>query len=106
MDAKTVFKLATIEGAKALHLEDEVGSIEIGKKADLVLMNLNSNVNSVLDNNEQVYSNIVYSSGTNNVRSVMIDGKWIVTDSESLIYDKNKLREDSIDELKELLKRM
>ncbi len=106
MDAKTVFKLATIEGAKALHLENEVGSIEIGKKADLVLMDLNSYVNSVLDNDEQVYSNLVYSSGTNNVRSVMIDGKWIVTDGESLIYDKNKLREDSIDELKELLKRM
>jgi len=106
IDSKTVFKLATIEGAKALHLENEVGSIEIGKKADLVLMDLNTHVNSVLDNDEQVYSNIVYSSGINNVRSVMIDGNWIVTDGESLIYDKNKLREDSIDELNELLKRM
>ena len=106
MDAKTVFKIATIEGAKALHLENEVGSIEIGKKADLVLMDLNSYVNSVVDNDEQVYSNIVYSSGTNNVRSVMIDGKWIVTDGESLIYDNDILREDSITELKELLKRM
>ena len=106
MDAKTVFKLATIEGAKALHLENEVGSIEIGKKADLVLMDLNSYVNSVLDNDEQVYSNLVYSSGTNNVRSVMMDGKWVVTNGESLIYNKNKLREDSINELKDLLKRM
>jgi len=106
MDAKTVFKLATIEGAKALHLENEVGSIEIGKKADLVLIDLNSYVNSVVDNDKQVYSNIVYSSGTNNVRFVMIDGKWIVTDGESLIYDKSKLREDSITELKELFKRM
>jgi len=106
MDAKTVFKLATIEGAKALHLENEVGSIEVGKKADLVLIDLNSHVNSVLDNDEQVYSNIVYSSGTNNVHSVMIDGKWIVTDGESLNYDKDILRENSITELKELLKRM
>jgi len=106
MDAKTVFKLANIEGAKALHIENEVGSIEIGKKADLVLIDLNSHVNSVLDNDEQVYSNLVYSSSPNNVRSVMIDGKWIVTDGESLIYDKDKLRVDSIDELNELLKRM
>ena len=106
MDAKTVFKIATIEGSKALHLENEVGSIEVGKKADLVLMDLNSYVNSVVDNDEQVYSNIVYSSGTNNVRSVMINGKWILTDGESLIYDKDILREDSITELKELLKRM
>ncbi len=69
-------------------------------------MDLNSYVNSVLDIDEQVYSNIVYSSGTNNVRSVMIDGKWIVTNGESLIYDKSNLREDSINELKKLLKRM
>jgi len=106
MDAKTVFKLATIEGAKALHLEHEVGSIEIGKKADLVLMDLNSYVNSVSDNDEQVFSNLVYSSGTSNVRSVMIGGKWVVSNGKSLIYDKNKLRVDGINELKDLLKRM
>ena len=106
MDAKTVFKLATIEGAKALHLENEVGSIEIGKKADLVLMDLNSYVNSVSDNDEQVFSNLVYSSGTSNVRSVMIGGKWVVSNGKSLIYDKNKLRVDGINELKDLLKRM
>jgi len=106
MDAKTVFILATIEGAKALHLENEVGSIEIGKKADLVLIDLNSYVNSVLDNDEQVYSNLVYSSSTSNVHSVMIDGKWVIMNGESLIYEKNEIREDSINELKKLLKRM
>lgn len=106
MDAKTVFKLATIEGAKALHLENEIGSIEIGKKADLVLIDLNTHSNSVLDNEEQVYSNLVYSSGTNNVHSVMIDGKWVTMNGKSLIYDQNELREKSMDELKKLLKRI
>jgi cytosine/adenosine deaminase-related metal-dependent hydrolase len=106
IDAKTVFKLATIEGAKALHLEVDVGSIEIGKKADLVLIDLNTNLNSVLDSDEQVYSNIVYSSGTANVRFVMINGKWVVEDGESLIYDNNNLKSDSEYELKKLMKRV
>ena len=69
-------------------------------------MDLNSYVNSVSDNDEQVFSNLVYSSGTSNVRSVMIGGKWVVSNGKSLIYDKNKLRVDGINELKDLLKRM
>jgi 5-methylthioadenosine/S-adenosylhomocysteine deaminase len=106
MDAKTIFKLATIEGAKALHLEVDVGSIEIGKKADLVLIDLNTNANSILDSDEQVYSNIVYSSSVGNVRSVMINGEWVVEDGKSLIYDNNELKLDSEHELNELLMRV
>jgi cytosine/adenosine deaminase-related metal-dependent hydrolase len=106
MDAQTVFNLATIEGAKALHLEDVVGSIEIGKKADLVLLDLNKNNNSVSDDDEQVYSNIVYSSGADNVNSVMINGKWVVKESTSLINDSDKLKSESEVELKKLLSRL
>jgi cytosine/adenosine deaminase-related metal-dependent hydrolase len=106
MDANIVFNLGTIEGAKALHLEDEVGSIEIGKKADLVLIDLNRNINSVSDDDEQVYSNIVYSSGADNVISVMIDGKWVLEKGTSLIYDSNSLKSESEVELKKLLSRL
>lgn len=106
MDAKTVFKLATIEGAKALHLDAEVGSIEIGKKADFTLVDLNSNINSVDDDDNQVYSNLVYSSSVNNVKSVMVDGKWVVKDEESFIYDKKELKSESKQELNKLLKRV
>jgi len=106
MDAQTVFNLATIEGAKALHLEDELGSIEIGKKADFVLLDLNRNNNSVSDDDDLVYSNIVYSSGAENVKSVMIDGKWIVNESTSLINESDSLKSDSEVELKNLLSRL
>lgn len=105
MDAKTVFKLATIEGAKALHLENEIGSIEVGKKADLVLMNLNSSINSYVDNDESIFSDIVYSSGIQNINSVIVDGKWLVKDYQSLLYDENEITENAKSELEKLLKR-
>ena len=106
LDAQTIFDIATIGGAKALHLEDEIGSIEIGKKADLVLLDLNKNNNSVSDHDNLVYSNIVYSSGADNVSSVMIDGKWVVKESRSLINDNQKLKSDCEAELKKLFRRL
>lgn len=106
LDAKTMFRMATIEGAKALHLQDEVGSIEIGKKADLVLIDLDSYSNSYSDSDESIYSDIVFSSTTENVRSVMVDGKWLVKDNHSLIYDQQELIARGKEQLKILLKRI
>jgi len=106
MDAKTLFRMATIEGAKALHLQDEVGSIEPGKKADLVLINLDSYSNSYSDSGETVYSDIVFSSSAENVKSVMVDGEWLVKDRQSLVYDQKEIVAKSREELRELLKRV
>jgi cytosine/adenosine deaminase-related metal-dependent hydrolase len=106
MDAKTVFKLATIEGAKALHIENEVGSIEAGKKADLVLLNLNSSYNSYVKNEQSIFSDIVYSSSSQNVHSVIVDGKWLVKDYQSLIYDEREITAEANSELEKLLQRV
>ena len=105
MDAKTVFNLATIESAKALHLQNEIGSIEVGKKADLVLLDLSSNTHSFYDE-ESVYSDIVYSSTSESVNSVMIEGEWKILNGNSLLYDQNELRKNSEEELKKLIKRV
>jgi cytosine/adenosine deaminase-related metal-dependent hydrolase len=105
MDAKTVFKLATIEGAKALHLQNEIGSIEVGKKADLALLDLNTNVHSISDSDESIYSDIVYSSSSDSVHSVMVEGEWKVLNKKSLLYDQKELNQTAKDELKKLLKR-
>jgi len=106
MDAKTLFRMATIEGAKALHLQEEVGSIEIGKKADLVLIDLDSYSNSYSDSDDSVYSDIVFSSTTENVKGVMVDGKWLVKNRESLVYDQQEVVINGKEQLKELLKRI
>ena len=105
IDAKTVFKLATIEGARALHLQNEIGSIEVGKKADISLLNLSTNLHSMIEDDESVYSNIVYSSSSECVDSVMIEGEWKVLNKKSLLYDQAELNQKSKDELKKLLRR-
>lgn len=105
MEAKTVFKLATIEGAKALHLQNEIGSIEVGKKADLVLLDLSTNAHSISDDREVIYSDIVYSSTGDCVNSVMIEGEWKVLNRKPLLYDRQELNQKSKEELVKLLKR-
>lgn len=106
MDALSVFRLATIEGAKALHLDDEIGSIEVGKKADLVLLNLDSYNSSVAEDEKSIYSDIVYSANPNNVKSVLVDGRWLVKDNKSLLYDQEEIIAEGKTELKELLSRV
>jgi cytosine/adenosine deaminase-related metal-dependent hydrolase len=106
MDAKTLFKMATIEGAKALHIEHEVGSIEVGKKADLVLIDLDSFSNSYSDSDESIYSDIVFSSATENVKSVMVDGNWLVKERRSQVYDSQEIVSKGREQLKDLLKRI
>jgi len=106
MDAQTIFRMSTIDGAKALHLQNEVGSIEVGKKADLVLIDLDSYSNSYSDSDELVYSDIVFSSTIENVRSVMVDGRWLIKGRESLVYDQKDLVAKGKEELEKLLKRV
>lgn len=106
MDAQTVFRLATIEGAKALHIDSETGSIEAGKKADLVLLDLNEIDTNYTDDPDSVYSKIVYAASGKNVHSVMINGKWVVKNRSSLIYDKQEIISSAKSELKKLLNRV
>ena len=105
MDAKTIFRLATIEGAKALHLDNEIGSIEVGKKADIVFLDLNKTNVCLLDDKELIYSKIVYSCNDSCVDSVMVDGEWVVKNGTSLLFDEEKLSKDGKSELKKLIKR-
>jgi len=104
MDAETTFRMATIEGAKALHLQNKTGSIEAGKKADLVFLNLKEYDQPL--NEENVYSKIVYSASKQNVVHVMSEGEWIVKDGTSLIYNNEELYKKGKAELRELLKRV
>jgi cytosine/adenosine deaminase-related metal-dependent hydrolase len=79
MSARDTFKLATTNGSKALGLENEIGSIEIDKIADISFIK-NNQVHSVPY--ENVYSKLVYSTQASDVDSVMINGKWVLKNRE------------------------
>lgn len=106
MTAREVFEIATIGGARALHLDAEIGSIEEGKKADLVLLELNQVHNSLDVNEENLYSSIVYTCDHTNVQSVMINGEWVYQNREFNTLDVNEIIRKSNEELKKLLKRV
>lgn len=107
MPVKKVFQMATIDGARALGIANEVGSIEAGKKADIVLLNLEDTSNPLLRNNDNdIYSSIVYSASPANVDSVMIDGKWVYRKKEFVSIDEESVLHKSKIELKKLIKRI
>jgi 5-methylthioadenosine/S-adenosylhomocysteine deaminase len=106
MDARTLFRMATIEGAKALGMEDRIGSLEEGKKADLLLLDLNSYMNSLSEDDEKYYSDIVYSASADSVKHVMAGGEWLMKNAEISRYDEKELLRDGENELKKLLRRI
>ena len=75
MDARTVIRLATCDGAQVLGLGDITGSLEAGKKADIIIIDLNKPHLTPLYNE---YSHIVYAVGGGDVDTVLINGKVIM----------------------------
>lgn len=96
VSAKDVFEMATIRGARALHLENKIGSIEIGKRADIVLVGLDAPHQTPLYN---IYSHLVYATKASDVETVVVDGKVLMRNKRLLTLDefgiKMKAREQS-----------
>lgn len=80
MPAERVLRLATLDGARALGLEDEIGSIEVGKSADLVVIDLDSDPGT--NPGGSTYSRIVYGAHRANVRHVFASGVQLVNSGE------------------------
>lgn len=103
MNAEQVMAMATINGARALGVEPETGSIEINKKADIVLLDLNQPHAHPFEN---IYSQIVYSAKSSDVQTVMIDGKIIMKNRELKTLDIEKVFAVASIELRKLFKRI
>ncbi len=84
LPAKQAFEMATITGARALHMEKTIGSIEKDKRADMITVSLTA-ANAVPLYN--VYSQLVYALKGADIRDVMVDGRLIVRDRKMLTLD-------------------
>lgn len=103
IEAHKYLELATIEGAKALGTDKEVGSIEINKKADLIIMDLENDYHSWHSDEADIPTKIVYSANSTNIETVIIDGKIIMEDRKILTLNKNEILNNAKAEAQKLI---
>ena len=88
MRSEEAVEMLTIQGAKALNLDDKIGSIEAGKQADVILINLDRpHLTPLYD----PYSHIVYAASAGDVKKVIIDGKLIADEGKIIKHDVNEI---------------
>jgi len=87
--AEEAFEMATIRGARALHLDKEIGSIEKGKRADLVIVDLDDLNQTPWYN---IYSDLVYATKADDVRTVIIEGRVVMRDRRLLTLNEETIK--------------
>ena len=102
LPAKDVLNMATQAGANALGLGDTIGSLEPGKRADLVALDLEDSSLVPAPCNAAL---VVYSGSKNLVRDVMVDGNWIIRNKEFVSVDEAEVREKARISMKRVLDR-
>jgi cytosine/adenosine deaminase-related metal-dependent hydrolase len=86
MDAKTVLKMMTLGGAQAIGLEDQIGSLEPGKRADIILIKRHTLHTCPLEKTDP-YVEIVYEHRAQDVDTVIIDGEIVFLGGEFVHFD-------------------
>jgi 5-methylthioadenosine/S-adenosylhomocysteine deaminase len=92
MSAQEAFELATIRGAGALHLEKEIGSLEKGKRADIVIVNRDS-LNQIPAYN--IYSDLVYATKASDVETVVINGRIVMRNRRLLTLNEAAIKAEA-----------
>src|ERR1700736_3639377 len=88
MSARAVVEMATIDGARALHMEKEIGSLEAGKKADIVLISLDEpNAVPMYD----IYAQLAYALKGSDVETVVIGGRVVMRDRKVLTVNEREV---------------
>ena len=94
ISAKDVIKMATINGAKLLGLEQKVGSIEVGKDADIILVDVEENLNNIkMVPNLNEVANLVYNTSGRNVLTTIVKGNILMENRQIKNVDLSKIIE-------------
>jgi 5-methylthioadenosine/S-adenosylhomocysteine deaminase len=102
---RVILEMATLGGARALGKEKEIGSLEVGKKADLITLDLNE-IGWSPWGGQDIYTALVYSVTGQHVRDVMVDGRWLFRDNRWLTVDFQAARRDLEQQHTALLRRI
>ena len=92
ISAQQAFELATIRGAQALHLEKEIGSLEAGKRADILIIDRDTLNQIPLYN---IYSDLVYATKASDVQTVIINGRVVMRDRRLLTLNETSVKTDA-----------
>jgi 5-methylthioadenosine/S-adenosylhomocysteine deaminase len=94
LPARQALAMATRIGARAMHLGDLTGSLEAGKRADLIVVDLDQahNVPRFARDANAIYSQIVYAAKSTDVVDVMCDGRWLMRERRLLTLDESSLQ--------------
>jgi 5-methylthioadenosine/S-adenosylhomocysteine deaminase len=95
LPCREIFKMATVGGAKCVRREEEIGTLEVGKKGDIILINLMAPHLSpiLLENANNLLENIVYSANGADVDTTIVDGKILMESREVKTLDEHKILE-------------
>lgn len=105
MPAQQIFEMATIYGARAIGHEHDLGSLEMGKKADLAVVSLEG-LHTWPNEKVDLYSQLVYQAHASDVRLTMVNGQIVMQDRELLTIDVPHLKQSAAKSLKRVLNRV
>jgi 5-methylthioadenosine/S-adenosylhomocysteine deaminase len=92
LSAEQAFEMTTIRGARALHMDKMIGSLEVGKRADIAIVDFDGLNQTPFYN---VYSHLVYATKADDVRSVIINGRVVMLDRRLLTLNESVIKRDA-----------
>ena len=97
LPARQALELATIRGAKAIHQDHLTGSLEVGKRADVIVVNMDGihNQPHFHNNPDAVYSRLIYAAKSNDVQHVVCNGRFLMREKRLLTIDEAQAKAEA-----------